>query len=212
MKRQLGYIAYDYEAEVQRAATDSSIEKWYELPEGTLFTIGSQRFQCTEPLFQPQLLNEIDLNFGEQGIHELVYETVLKCDANIRVKLLKNIVVCGGNAKFDGMDKRLNKELQKVLFGRNVVETFLNVTQREDAVEKGLSTDIFELICKYEGIDKYKKCFDDYFTINVIISTNYHFSTVWSGGSAMAMNKHFVQKWITKDEYDEHGPSIVHQK
>jgi actin beta/gamma 1 len=36
--------------------------------------------------------------------------------------------------------------------------------------------------------------------------------STWTGGSTLASSETFQQRWITKQEYDEHGPSIVHQK
>ena len=36
--------------------------------------------------------------------------------------------------------------------------------------------------------------------------------SVWIGGSILASLTTFSSMWITKDEYDESGPSIVHRK
>ena len=36
--------------------------------------------------------------------------------------------------------------------------------------------------------------------------------TVWIGGSILASLSNFKESWITKKEYDEHGPSVVHTK
>ena len=36
--------------------------------------------------------------------------------------------------------------------------------------------------------------------------------SVWIGGSILASLSTFSQMWITKHEYDECGPSIVHRK
>ncbi|EFJ51985.1 actin-like protein [Volvox carteri f. nagariensis] len=35
---------------------------------------------------------------------------------------------------------------------------------------------------------------------------------VWIGGSVLASLASFSSKWVTRDEYDEYGPSIVHRK
>lgn len=35
---------------------------------------------------------------------------------------------------------------------------------------------------------------------------------VWIGGSILASLSTFQQMWISKQEYDESGPSIVHRK
>ena len=45
-----------------------------------------------------------------------------------------------------------------------------------------------------------------------IIAPSYRKYTAWIGGSMLASLSTFQQKWITRQEYDESGPSIVHQR
>ena len=36
--------------------------------------------------------------------------------------------------------------------------------------------------------------------------------SVWIGGSILSQLETFQQNWITKAEYDEYGPIVVHRK
>jgi actin-related protein len=92
IKEKLAYIALDFEQELITASRPKSIEKSYELPDGQQITVGSERFRCSEALFRPSLIGRQEL-----GIAELLYDTIMKCDVDIRKDLYGNIVLSGGN-------------------------------------------------------------------------------------------------------------------
>merc|ERR1712037_778816 len=54
----------------------------YALPHAIVITIGNERFRCPEALFQPSFLG-----MEACGIHETTYNSIMKCDVDIRKDL-----------------------------------------------------------------------------------------------------------------------------
>jgi len=104
IKEQLCYLALDFESELQKSATH--IDRTYYLPDGQVVTIGNERFKCPEALFSPSVGGN-----SEPGIHECIYNAIMKCDVNIRPELWSNVALAGSSSMFPGIADRLQKEL-----------------------------------------------------------------------------------------------------
>lgn len=95
----------------------------YLLPDGNEIKITSENFKSPEILFNPSLIGK-DIN----GIHKLLYDTVMKTDIDIRKTLFSNIVLSGGTTMINKFDDRLSIELTQ-LVSKN---TDINIIASQD--------------------------------------------------------------------------------
>lgn len=85
-------------------------EQVLRLPDGNIVVVGDEATAGPELLFKPELGKK-----KYSGLHELLFESVMRCEEKYRARLLSNIVLTGGNSKLPGMDVRLQKELTQML-------------------------------------------------------------------------------------------------
>jgi actin len=160
IKEKLGYVALDFEAELQKA--DADISGSYTLPGGAEIVIGKERFRCPELLFKP-FLNGFTLD----GIVTTAFESVMNSDLDIRKDLAGNILMSGGTTMFPGLPERFSREFGKL----------------------ALSSWNFKVAAPPER-------------------TN----AAWIGGAFVASLETFPKMVVTREEYADEDPGIVHHR
>ena len=162
IKEKLCFVTTDYDVDMVRSVTTLDLEEEYELPDGEIITVGNERFRAVECLFQPSFIG-----LESTGIQESIYNSIMKCDVDVRKDFFTNIVLSGGTTLYKGMTERL-------------------------------TTDIGHLASPKMDVD--------------IVALPERKYSVWIGGSVLASLSTFNDMWISKREYAECGPSIVHRK
>merc|ERR1711928_15528 len=109
IKEKLAYVSKDFDSDLAKAADSSEVEKQYELPDGNVITVGAERFRCPEVLFKPNFIGK-----ESSGIHQLTYDSIMKCDIDIRKDLYKNTVLSGGTTMFPFIEERLLDDMTKL--------------------------------------------------------------------------------------------------
>ena len=140
IKEKVCYIALDFEEELK------TVEPFdYELPDGTHILIKNQRIRCPEALFKPTLIGREENGFGQT-----CYDSIQKCDIDIRKDLYNCVVLSGGTSMFYGLPERLTKEI-KALAPESMKEEIKVIASPERKFSVWIGGSILSIISTFES-------------------------------------------------------------
>ena len=141
IKEKSCYVALDFEEELK------SVEPFdYELPDGTHVIVKDQRIRCPEALFKPSLVGK-----EGNGIGQTCYDSIQKCDIDVRKDLYNCVVLSGGSSMYNGLPERLSKEI-KALAPESMKEEVKVVASPERKFAVWIGGSILSSISTFESM------------------------------------------------------------
>lgn len=138
--------------------------------------VGFERFLGPEIFFNPEMANSEFL----APLSEIVDDCIQNSPIDVRRPLYKNIVLSGGSTMFRDFDRRLQRDIQRIVNAR--LKTSYSLSQGR---------------LEPKPIDVQ------------VLSHHMQRYAVWFGGSMLASTSEFYSTYChTKAQYDEWGPSI----
>ena len=206
----VAYVALDFEAEKKRCHM-TPFEKgrsWanrYELPDGRAIQLNEESFYCPEMLFNTKRSHLGPLPCREAGVHELVHNAVTACNNNLRKRMYNNIVVCGGSSALKGLPERLTAEVAKLIPTEPIIPRLIAL-QGLSAVHGGAFRELGYLRRHVGSFFSWVRPTD----CRCINHSPLY--AVWIGGSVLSSLSSFQSQWITREQFDDVGPNIVHHR
>ncbi|OZJ02795.1 hypothetical protein BZG36_04424 [Bifiguratus adelaidae] len=151
---------------------------------GVKLSIGPYRHRVYDPLFEPELVS-----MNTPSLPELLTHIQRFCEPpEIRPKLWEAIVLTGGSACIAGLSARMEYALKPYL----TISDSASETQVHDQM-------------------RYLKIPDYFSVLKETRAQSVRWAT-WLGGEIVAKLVFAANNYITKADYNEHGPSVVHTK
>ena len=187
-------------AAASAAAASDSV---FELPDGQFVHVDqASRYRAAEILFSPSDANSA----VAQGVHELAYDSIVKCDNFLQRDLFQNIVLAGGTSMLEGAFhiSHLPKYAQRkydcfrtFCFYDIFSSVILFSISRPAGFAERLQNEIQQLDRGAHAI--------------CVVQDSQRRHAAWIGGSMLASLPTFGPLKVTRAEYEE-SPDTVHKK
>lgn len=109
-------------------STADAAKAQYQLPDGQVVDLSSERHRASEVLFQPSLLGS-----EERPVHDVLLTSILQSDMDLRSTLFSNVVLSGGSTLLPGFGDRLLYEVRSRAPERTRIRISAPPERRESA-------------------------------------------------------------------------------
>jgi actin-related protein 2 len=148
IKEKQCFVSTDIEMDRRIASETTAYMVPYTLPDGRVIKVSDELFEVPEVLFQPYQppyllyqeccasshhsgnrpakmhyycsLEPRDDRLAEKGLSDLIYDTVMKVDINLRRQFFESIVLSGGTTMFPGLSTRIVNDLKNLVLTNNL--------------------------------------------------------------------------------------------
>jgi len=110
IKEKMCTVAEDYNLQISQRDYLNEEQRSYELPDDQVIQVDHRvRFKATEILFQPSLCGSM-----APGIAKMTFDSIEKCDNDLKINLYNNIVLAGGTTLLPGFQERFEYEIKSL--------------------------------------------------------------------------------------------------
>lgn len=182
IKQKLCYVALDFDSEIKSAADCSDKEQIYELPDGNFIPVDSTRFRASEVLFQPM----IDIANHRDPLHRGVQVHAVELPTDVYTRKCS-----------------LHEAVAEALMG-------CQESNREQLGESVVLVGGFSLLPGLaERLQKELHGLSTLCTPTTVVSGSWSTHAAWLGGKQLAEQRNFQTRWISREDYNNHGPKVV---
>lgn len=168
----------------------------YELPDKTIISLGAERFSVAEHYFKSDIEDSRTVSTSPNGmsLSKLICDVGgYTTETDARRDLFQNIIVTGGSSCFENLTNRLEKEAAVSLQKRSFpVSGNTQPRMNTNSGTIGTGTNVRVKVIAAQPQERKIGSF--------------------LGGSILGSLGSFHEMWMSKEEYAEHGPSLIHKK
>jgi centractin len=104
MKEETGYLTRTH---VLDDSAEKDAKTQYSLPDGQAVNLSTERYQAPNILFDPTLIGS-----EEPGVADILVNSIMKSDIDLRSTLFSQVVLAGGSTLFPGFGDRMLHEVR----------------------------------------------------------------------------------------------------